>query len=296
MIRENSSYYQLQESVGERRKHVAFGIRQFHNHIKRQLYDAAASLSAARQPIILDLGAGRGGDLPKYRHVKAGKVVGVEKDKHGLDEFRRRLKGTDPVVLLEGDMTTPLSPAVVQPGSVDIVTCQFAMHYAFGDAKAYTTFLSNVHAAVKCGGCFIGTIVDGESMREPLKAKGYATFSLEGQTFADIRAPDVNVLSNYLGASIDVTLASISDLPRREYLVDFDIFSKDLAAIGFEIPPITHHLPAATDLFSADESFSKLHPDEQEYSRLHRYFIFQKTADRHAAVAQLVRRYTTNTR
>lgn len=293
MLRENSAYYQVQESHKERKQHVAYGIRHFHNHVKRTLYEAAAAIVPHRRGYpsrtILDLGGGRGGDLPKYRSIKAQRVVVIEKDAHGLDEFRNRLLCPDPVVLLHGDMTRPVSAAVVPPESVDIVTCQFALHYAFGDARAYTGFLTNLHRTLRRGGCFIGTIVDGKSMREKLQGTGYATFSLDGETFADVRAPNEAALARYLGAPVDVTFASISDLPRREFLVDFEEFSQDLACLGLEPPqdPALH-----TGLFSDVEGFAQLQEAEQEYSRLHRFFIFQKTrAASDAEVSKLLRRY-----
>ena len=44
------------------------------------------------------------------------------------------------------------------PFNFDVVSCQFAMHYAFDSEQRARTFLRNVATRLRPGGVFIGTI------------------------------------------------------------------------------------------------------------------------------------------
>lgn len=44
----------------------------------------------------------------------------------------------------------------------DIVSCQFALHYAFRTEAALRQMLYNVSAGLRSGGYFIGTLPDAE--------------------------------------------------------------------------------------------------------------------------------------
>lgn len=302
VIRQDSAYYQVQETPAERRRNITYGIRHFHNSIKRDLYIAAAKYTSIG--VVLDLGGGRGGDLPKYRAIRAKTVVVVEKDWHGLEEFKRRLSARDNVLLVHGDMTKPLLldaaynvgdqqllRQLVGPG-VNLVTCQFALHYAFEDATAYTNLLINLHSSLNIGGHFIGTVVDGSSMRGILKTTGAKTFVVDDKPFADISVPFPEKIDQYLGAAIDVTFASISDIPRREYLVEFNQLKDDLTAFQIVLPEPVGNLPRASGLFEEFPDFQKLSNAEKVYSKLHRYFMFQRAGPGNPfAIENVLRKY-----
>lgn len=277
-------YYQISETQHQRKTHEAIGLRRFHNHVKHLLYSSAASLTTAEK--LLDLGAGRGGDIIKYTAVGAKVIVAVEKDSHGLTTFQTRLKDIDwdvKYVLICGDMTQNFqesdNPDVqkwcTEP-MFDIISCQFAMHYAFASKTTLSGFIYNINQTLKVGGVFIGTILDGASVRTKLAAKNPSTFSVQGRTFASLHMPQP-ADSNFVGTPLDVVISSIGEEPRREYLVDFTKFVQLMSCIGCKLTDDPVILPSAsghfTDLFPGPW---KLTNEEQEYSGLHRYFIFER--------------------
>ncbi len=87
----------------------------------------------ACRPRVLDLGCGRGGDLLKYRHIGATRVVGVDPSQASVDEARERARavGVDASFHV-GSMLDRLDGHPFDAGSFDLVVCFFSLQYAGG--------------------------------------------------------------------------------------------------------------------------------------------------------------------
>lgn len=179
----------------------------------------------------------------------------------------------------------------------DIVSCQFSMHYFFGDYDTLSNFINNVYQNLKTGGYYIGTCLDGKMIHKKLKSTGSGSSSGSGiveqyqdnektkliwkieRKYEESDFPD-NEMS--LGRKINVDVESIGTTS-HEFLVNFDYFVKLMDEYGLELvdSKLFHEVP--NSMLEEFYEEVKLHgnnlrkkPKALEYSVLHRWFIFVK--------------------
>jgi mRNA (guanine-N7-)-methyltransferase len=141
-----------------------WAVREFLNLMKRLLYERYLRPGQS----IADFCCGRGGDLSKAAHQRAMSYIGVDFAPNELEEARFRAK-TTPIVQRNITETQfvehDLRYNVLQIGpTVEVVSCQLALHYLWGDANHVDTFLTSVRDSLKIGGFFILTLVDADKI------------------------------------------------------------------------------------------------------------------------------------
>ncbi len=185
-----------------------------------------------------------------------------------------------------------------------ISSCQFALHYFFENKNTLLSFIKNLSECTKVNGYFIGTCYDGKKIFNELNTlnngesisinkndnKIYELTKLYDQT----GFPD-DELS--LGYPINVYQESINKT-FREYLVNFNYFSKIMEDYGFILiskeDANQMNLPNGSGLFNELYTYmeeelkietTKKHiyksamymsPEEKRISFMNRYFIFKK--------------------
>ena len=329
-----SQYYSIRESLQERKQSEVAQLRNFHNLIKRQLY-VSTSLRIQKMnemdtvSALLDLGCGRGGDYSKYRDASIRQVIGIDLDKMGLDrlihEFHDRYSGSNlnprVVTTFQADMTKLLSCGIAATQQQDrkrlldffdrngtgffpMVSCQFAMHYAFNNELSLRAFMMNIYENLSIGGYFIATTFDGQKVFDAIQNSkdGVLEFKLMNTPpFGAIRKNFNESRLLPFGQSIQVMFQSISEDFKDEFLVNFSYFQKTMTE-DYDIKPISDFeakemgFPKASTTFDVlynDKGFarhSKHYPQltepEKLWSFLYRYLILKKVGSGNAAVIQ----------
>jgi len=130
-------------------------LRALHNRLKRELIFRHLPLGAR----VLDLGAGRGGDLLKYRAARVRALVACEPDPRAFAELRRRAANVFPAAaLVPGDvLQLPLLPA---PQHFDAVASFFALQYLFRDEDYARACIERVARLLRPGGKLFGVVPD----------------------------------------------------------------------------------------------------------------------------------------
>jgi hypothetical protein len=185
-----------------------------------------------------------------------------------------------------------------------ISSCQFALHYFFENKNTLLSFIKNLSECTKVNGYFIGTCYDGKKIFNELSSlnngesitinkndnKIYELTKLYDQT----GFPD-DELS--LGYPINVYQESINKT-FREYLVNFEYFSKIMEDYGFILiskeDANQMNLPDGSGLFNELYTYMEeelkietknkhmyksakyMSPEEKRISFMNRYFIFKK--------------------
>jgi ribA/ribD-fused uncharacterized protein len=254
---------------------------------------------------LLELAVGRANDLHKWRKTQPSKVVGFDSVVKGNIEGARQgacvryLKEISqeqrlpPALFIEGDMTQPLleqdnryirmldkrEPApteylqkFVGLTEFDVVSCQMAMHYACASEETFRSFVGNLTRMGK--GLFFGTCMDGLAVYSLLLGKTGYMFRAPGQVFGEITKDyaDGDTWTEDFGRAITVKLESF-EKPEKEYLVPFGKVTEILKENGFELvstTPFRDHYATQTQ--------TVLTGDLQEFSFLHRSFIFKRVA------------------
>ena len=142
-------------------------FRTLHNELKRKFIFEHVAPHAR----VLDVGAGRGGDLSKWRAARA-QLWACEPDPEALAEARRRAARVHPeATLLAGDVlqalaglpagphAAPAGPHAA-PAEFDVVAFNFSAQYLFRDEAYARASVERVAQLLRPGGRLIGVVPD----------------------------------------------------------------------------------------------------------------------------------------
>ena len=281
----------------EARDRVMRDVMAFHNRIKEGLYQSSIKAGDT----LLELAVGRANDLHKWRKTKPSKIVGIDLSRGNLEGSRqgacvRYIKENakqklPPALFIEGNMTQPLleqdnryikildkqQPAPTEYlqkfaglTEFDVISCQFAIHYACESEETFRTFVGNLTRHGK--GIFFGTCMDGQAVYSTLLGKEGHIFRSNDRVFGEMtkQYADGEGWTEEFGKAIMVKLESF-ERPTKEFLVPFGRVTEILKENGFEL--------VGSNTFSdeyASQTEFVLSGDIQTFSFLHRTFVFKR--------------------
>ena len=130
-------------------------IRTNHNNIKRDLI--LNHLEGCKD--ILDMGFGRGGDLPKYKQLNVSSIVGIDPDESSLIEAKKRAENLEMTKILSTRHGS--TDKIYHPKErYDAIVSNFAFHYFFENEKYLKCVLDVFKTILRPGGKFIGIVPD----------------------------------------------------------------------------------------------------------------------------------------
>jgi len=130
-------------------------LRVNHNNVKRDLI--LKYLKGSKT--ILDMGFGRGGDLPKYKKLNVSSIVGIDPDESSLIESVSRAKNLG----MQDILTTRVgsTDCIYHPTEqYDAIVCNFAFQYFFEHEKFLVGVLETFKKVLNPGGKFICIVPD----------------------------------------------------------------------------------------------------------------------------------------
>lgn len=165
----------------------------------------------------------------------------------------------------------------------DAISCQFSLHYFFKNEITLRTFLENVSYALKEGGKFIGTCLDGQTVYQKLNKNNGKLEGMEKDKLLwkinKLYSKDYDRLPNTkdsLGVEIEVFMETIGS-SEVEYLVNFEYLEKLAEEYKLRVDNIGLFEP----MFSNAKDYGKsasMTDTLKEYSFMNRKFILIKTA------------------
>lgn len=241
-----------------------WAMRHMLNLMKRLLYERYVRRGQA----IGDFCCGQGGDLAKAAHQKVKFYVGIDFSHTALEEAKFRAKNTPHVKrsieeLMFHAQDLRKDVVLIEP-SLDIISCQLALHYIWDSATHIDTFLTSVRGSLQVGGYFIVTILDAEK----IPAQGILNHS-----YIKLTPPQKQKDSKY--ASYRFTFPGlVRDV--EEYVIPKEDLLAQCATFSLQL----------VDTFNAREVLSRLkemHPTKPTLSEddwvvldLYRCYAFQK--------------------
>ena len=214
-----------------RSKSPIFYLRNFNNWIKSVLINEHIRQirSSSQKVSVLDLGAGKGGDILKWKKANVSHVTFLDIAEKSLDECRNRyhnpIRCNFDAEFIHLDATRKLIRDK-NPGEClkhDMVSSQFVIHYSFESYSQANTFLQNVSDCLRAGGFFIGTTTDANEVVSRLKKSETDSF---GNDIYNIKfhVDKRTALKDWFGVKFDFRLDNVVECP--EFLISFDALVK----------------------------------------------------------------------
>lgn len=241
---------------------------------------------------LVDLAAGRGQDMFRVSDEKIKNALFLDNDAQALSELiSRKLDFQKGITRLNTRIYTKLvdlsneSSTIIKSiqnigvpvGSVDVVMCNFAIHYLIGNPKNVRNLIQLVNTILIQGGNFFFTAFNGKKIFDLLKNKD-AWDVREGEVLKySIKKKYTSENIESTGQQIDVLLPFSAGKYYTEYLVNYDYILKEFSKNGFIIEDkgdFGSFLPNAKK--DAGRIFKKLSDGDIEFLSLYSYAIVRK--------------------
>jgi SAM-dependent methyltransferase len=143
--------------------------RAFNNFLKQAvmkefIYDLCCDYMNEFKYSVLDVGCGSGGDLGKWERLGARSYLGFDFCKSSITQLQERAATFKSMKIASfiGDFTTGEAWDRLPEGKFDVVSCQFAAHYAFAEKQSARSFFSGLSRTLSRRGRAIIITVDSD--------------------------------------------------------------------------------------------------------------------------------------
>lgn len=237
-----------QRGVRERNRSDIIALRKFNNGMKSLMHwqaeKFASSLINSREPLrILDLGCGKGGDLPKFlRNRNVGLVVGVDIADVSIEQCKERFRSMSKQFgqHLKGEFfVADLTRVDIQKKLLElncrekfhIASSQFSIHYSFESFDQAVSYIRNAANNLMRHGIFIGTYPDGPKLLK-LARQSQTPGTYEVEDILSVKfAPEDLKNPKPFGTKYHFKLKEVVDCP--EFLVHPEILRSLMNSLGF---------------------------------------------------------------
>lgn len=306
-----------------RNESTIIAMRDFHNWIKLVLISNAVKLLPYKSKIsLLDIAVGRGGDLAKWNKSNITYVFGFDKNEKSINnddpenpgavERLESFKGSrfKDIKFMTGDVLKPSKTLIESIDTflsdnklrgMNIISCQFAMHYFFKSETHLRIVLTIVNKYLTKGGFFIGTTINGDVIKNLFKETREKVYSTE---LFRIQRNFPKTLKSPFGNEYNFTIFDTKDKANyfntigvsTEYLVNFKALTEiakeyNLAPVNLNLfedynqgkekmfVEIKTNIISFTDILKLGKWSPKTKPlskEEKELNGLYSTFIFTK--------------------
>lgn len=295
-----TAHYNTRENENResRKSSRIYQMRQFNNWLK----DVLIRLHTRPGYSVLDLCCGKGGDLHKFISAKVASYAACDTAdvsvKEAADRYNNTNKASFKPLLLVGDcFQVRISEFLPESLTFDVVSCQFAIHYAFENETRVRRLLQNVTDRLQPGGFFIGTTVDANVLLRKIRAIdgleiGSEVYQVSFDKSFTNKKIEKGVKNHPYGVKYNFTLDNrVDDCP--EFLVHFPTFAKLAEEYDLELQLLCNfhdfyseftkdEYPEYRDLFyrrNSGNEHGRISADEWDAIYLYTAFAFKKRGE-----------------
>ena len=226
------------QGVEARTESHIFRLRGFNNWVKSvliSLYLRGPGLS------VLDLAGGKGGDLAKWKRGSIGHLVLADVAHVSVQHARERyvtsrdgLLRLFPALFIAADCFGTRFVGNLDPElHFDLVSCQFAFHYAFESEERLRMALGNISERLRPGGFFIGTVPNAYRLVHLLRSVRGLSWSNSIVSVDFDPATDKDCLPEFGARYTFALMDAVDRVP--EFLVHFAVLQRVADEYGLEL-------------------------------------------------------------
>lgn len=238
-----------QKPIKERSKSMIIELRRFNNAMKSLMHHMAfkfteVSTPNKREPYrVLELGCGKGGDLPKYlRNDKVGLVVGADIADVSIEQCKERynaMKQSNGRCFRGEFFVADLTRVDIEKklhelkifDKFHVASTQFSIHYSFESFEQAVRYISNAANNLIKHGIFIGTYPDGPKLlRLARESKTPGLYEVDDILSVRFDPEDLQNPKPF-GTKYHFKLKEVVDCP--EFLVHPEVLRKLMNMLGF---------------------------------------------------------------
>lgn len=197
---------------------------------------------------VLDIGCGRGQDIPKWRLARVSYMVAIDFSEECVRTYEERWRAShEPyrLLTLRKDFTAQDLYNEIGHSFYDVVSAQLCFHYMFGSEKGLQQGLVSILSNLLVEGVFIATVPDSYTIVKKIEEKGvyqqdgsrvygnrYFSIRFASSSFA---SPYGNIYGFYLENAVGKKHEDGSIEYTNEWLIDLDNLRTLLQPHGVEI-------------------------------------------------------------
>jgi SAM-dependent methyltransferase len=241
--------------------------------------------------MVIDMASGKGQDLARLVNLGFKKGLFIDNDKNALAELVNRkhnlrtignktMKIHVKVIDLTNDYTSiikSLEAFDIKKESVDIIICNFAIHYILSNEGNLINLIKLLNHYLKPNGRFLFTCFNGEKIFKLLKETNeWNSYENNNLKYSIKKLYKSESLSNF-GQKIDVLLPFSKDTYYTEYLVNLEhvtnIFNSNNFTTEVSLP-----FDSLLDEFREQnyKEFENLSDSDKDYISLYQFVIVKK--------------------
>jgi mRNA (guanine-N7-)-methyltransferase len=235
-----------QKGLKERKQSDIIELRNFNNAMKSLMHHYAFKyvtqmLKYPELLRVLDLGCGKGGDLPKYFRMGGIElIVGVDIADVSIEQCKERYNNYPRARRPRGeffvaDLTkVDIGKKLIEHNCTEkfhIASSQFSIHYSFESFDQAVRYISNAANNLQRFGIFVGTYPDGPKLLKLARTSETPGFYEVDDILSIEFAPEDLKNPKPFGTKYHFKLKEVVDCP--EFLVHPEIFESLMKSLGF---------------------------------------------------------------
>lgn len=279
LLKENNGMYFMADNVDVYKEQ-----RNFNSYVKTvalQSIIEQVKLEGNSSPLLIDLAAGKGQDLARIANLGIKDSIFVDNDKSAIQELIRRkhsIKNFNMrVSTVHSDLNSDYKEVINNiensygkklHNSVDIVVCNFAIHYIANNVDKLKNIIQLISYLLKTNGVFMFTCFDGMKVKKVCGENGW-----------DANIEDSEVLKYSIRKINNSRIRLILPFSNGEYyeedLLDIQLLKQTFNDNGFSTESLGSFINMI-DLYKNKENLSN---DDKIFSGLYSYNVYRKNIE-----------------
>lgn len=271
--------------------------RNFNSFVKSKIFE-----QIAKSEWVMDMASGKGQDLFRYAANDIRHLVCLEIDAVALQEliyrkhqfsnvnkhntrYNQRTEYPMEVLTKRLDLNVDYTENIellntinIQQASMNVIMCNFALHYLIADKKHITNILKFVSYWLMVGGQFIFTTFDAKDIIKLLNEnKGNWTITDGNNVKYSIKKQYQTTLLEKCGQQIEVLLPFSKNNYYTEYLLNIDYIAEEAKKVGLELE-INQSFSVHLEDYKVQNraGFDLMDDNDKIYSSLYHVYNFTK--------------------